>query len=254
MGVELKTWERKQYQQGGGDALVFYVVYGKFSEPLKLSRSKYRSNGLPGGVTASRHQRAKNPKVFQDFQAGYLGKMLAEEQPELAEAINLSPECMVVRGTVTDPNSLDYLRDTVGFITAVLETGETGVFDPQRFTWWSPKEWQTEIFDPDGPVPRHHVAILVSEEEGDEGGEWVHTRGMRKFGRPDLSIHHVKTEHKEGIIDLCNRFIEMQAFGAIIPEGQTIKMAGLPPGITCHHGGNLEDPDFNNVHVELRWP
>jgi hypothetical protein len=53
---------------------------------------------------------------------------------------------------------------------------------------------------------------------------------------------------------LCGRFIEHQAFGAVIPEGQSVRMASLPPDGVAHHGGDLDDPDFNNVHVELVWP
>ena len=41
--------------------------------------------------------------------------------------------------------------------------------------------------------------------------------------------------------------------GAIIEEGQKIRMNSLPEGITCHYEGDLDDPDFNNVHIEIRW-
>jgi hypothetical protein len=51
---------------------------------------------------------------------------------------------------------------------------------------------------------------------------------------------------------MFNRFIGLQTEGGHIPEGQEIRMASLPPGLTCHHGGSLDDPDFNNVHVEIR--
>jgi len=37
-------------------------------------------------------------------------------------------------------------------------------------------------------------------------------------------------------------------------EGQEIRMAALPPGLICHHAGSLDDPDFNNMHVKIRWP
>lgn len=81
-----------------------------------------------------------------------------------------------------------------------------------------------------------------------------HTRGMRKFGRPDLSAHGVSSRHREAIIELFDRFIEFQAFGGIITEGMEIRMGGLPSGMTCRHGGDLDDPDFNNVHVEITPP
>ena len=82
---------------------------------------------------------------------------------------------------------------------------------------------------------------------------WFHSRGMRKFGRPDLSVHNVPVEHQEAVIDVCNRFIQWQALGGIIEEGQEIRMKSLPSRMTCHHRGDLDDPDFNNVHVEITW-
>lgn len=55
------------------------------------------------------------------------------------------------------------------------------------------------------------------------------------------------------VIDLCNRFIVLPVFGGVIEEGQEIRMQSLPSRMTCHHRGDLEGPDFNNVHVEITW-
>ena len=55
-------------------------------------------------------------------------------------------------------------------------------------------------------------------------------------------------------VQLCNRFIEFQAEGGRIPEGQEVRMATLPTGLTCRHRGQIDDPEFNNVHVEIRFP
>lgn len=30
-------------------------------------------------------------------------------------------------------------------------------------------------------------------------------------------------------------------------------MKSLLPGGIVHHGGDVEDPDFNNVHLEVVW-
>jgi hypothetical protein len=61
----------------------------------------------------------------------------------------------------------------------------------------------------------------------------------------------VTPELEPAVKDLCDRFIEMQAFGAVIPEGQAIKVAGLPSGWRCRHQGDLDDPEFNNRHVAI---
>ena len=46
---------------------------------------------------------------------------------------------------------------------------------------------------------------------------------------------------------LCNRLIETQAYGGVIPDGPI-------EGMIAHTTGSLEDPDFNDVHIELAWP
>ena len=83
---------------------------------------------------------------------------------------------------------------------------------------------------------------------------WLHTRGLRKFGRPDISVRPVPLAYVEPVIGLLNRFIELQALGGLIADGQEIRMKDLPAGMICRHAGDLEDPDFNNVHVEIAWP
>lgn len=247
----LTTWKRQRFKPGGGDAFLFYVVYGSIDPKAPLSRSTYRSSGIPEGLTVSSYGPQVHPETVDSFRSGYLWDELKTLDPDLAGKVSEQKSCMVLRGTFSDPKDLDYLRDTVGLIAHFLDHGGVAVYDPQMFKWWSSEEWKERIFKPAGPVPRHHSVILTSEDAS--GTQWIHTRGLRKFGRPDLSIHRVTPSLKAGVIDLCNRFIELQAFGGIVPEGQEIKMATLPPGMTCHHRGNIDDPDFNNVHLEITW-
>jgi len=93
--------------------------------------------------------------------------------------------------------------------------------------------------------------ILFSEDEGT--GYGFHTRGMRKFGRPDISIRHVPAESRQAAIELCNRFIAYQAFGAMIPEGEEIRTQGLPRECVA---AMLEASmtRLHNVHVEIEHP
>jgi hypothetical protein len=77
---------------------------------------------------------------------------------------------------------------------------------------------------------------------------------MLKFGRTYFSVHRVGTEYANGVTLLIQRFVEYQALGGVIPEGESIQMKALPPGGICRHRGDLNNPDFNNVHVEIEWP
>ena len=245
----LRTWPRQLFQQGGGDAHLFYKVHGRFSETPGVSRSHYRCNGVPEGCGMQSYTRDTHPEVLSIGLDDHCGDQLHKDSPGLFEAASSTEQCLVLRGVVPDPPTLDYFRDAVGMVMALLDQGGVGVFDPHMFKWWSPEEWREHAFELAEAAPHRHVVILVSDEPA--GGRWYHTRGMLKFGRPDISVHHVAAELEPAVKDLCNRFIEMQAFGAVLPEGQEIRMAGVPAGWCCSHRGDLDDPDFNNRHIEV---
>jgi hypothetical protein len=251
MSSTLPDWKRPHFSQGGGDALLFYVVFGKLDHEAALSSSRYRTAGPPQTLEVMGYGPGVHPEVTVSFREGYGWERFGRENPSLAAQVTNEEHCVVLRGGFKDPPNLNYLRDTIGLVAHALDHGGIAVLDLQLFEWSRPGAWRERIFEPAGPVPRHHVVTLVSAD-GDQQ-EWFHTRGLRKFGRPDLSIHGVPYEFREGVIDLFNRFIEYQAFGGIIAEEQEVRIKSLPPGMRCFHRGHLEDPDFNNVHVEIEW-
>lgn len=250
----LKSWERKYYGDSDEDAFLFYVAFGDISQDKPLKERNYRSSGVPTGFDLTAYNKVRDADFIDEFFEGYLWEQLNAQNPTLARTIQESPGCVVLHGRQKNPETLDYLRDCVGLMTFLLDNGACTIYDPQMFHWWTPEQWRERLFDPAAPVPTHHVMILFSEEPGSDELFWVHTRGMRKFGKPDISVRRVGPDYQDAVIDLCNRFIEYQAFGGVIPEGQEIRMGSLPPGGMAHHGGDLEDPDFNNVHVEIVWP
>jgi hypothetical protein len=252
MSNSLTDWPRQFYQGPGGQPFLFYVVFGAFSQMPALSRQEYQSNGVYPGLQLSHYDRGKHADVLDGFCQGYVWDELKRHKPGLAKAVRAASECLALRGELEDQGDLNYLRDSVGLITFLLDQGVV-VYDPQMFHWWEREEWKDRLFRPGGAVPRHHVVILTSEEPEDASLTWFHTRGMRKFGRPDLSVHRVPPKYGDVVIDLCNRFIEFQAFGGNIEEGQEIRMKTLPKGMICRHAGDLDDRDFNNIHVEIAF-
>jgi hypothetical protein len=257
MRSEIAPWERSYHEPGGGDAFLFYTVFGDFGNLLRefrLSRSRYRSNGIPRGIDLWGCKRPDDADYLDGFLEGPVGKRLEERSPNLFDSVRKAPAGIVVRGSIPDPETLNYLRDVVGVLTYLLDNGGAAILDLLTLEWWDPDGWRQRIFDPHAAVPTHHVSILMSREEGQAQDWWFHTRGMRKFGRPDLSVRNVPAEHREAVVDMFNRFITLQALGGMVPEGQEIQMADLPAGLTCHHAGDMDDPDFNNIHLEIRWP
>ena len=248
----MEEWTRPRYVPGGGDPFLMYFVFGGLPEGIACSRERHRTTGLPDGVRAWKKTRREHADWFEPWEGGYFGKQLAASG--LQDAVRAAPEAIVIQGSVPDPSDLLYLRDCIGVVTALVESGGVAVCDPQILHWWTPADWRDTIFLPDAARPLRHAVILTSDEQEASDRTWYHTRGMRKFGRPDLSVREVPASFGPAVIDLCERFVEMQAFGAIVPDGQAVRMSSLPAGLVCRLAGDLDDPDFNNLHLQLTWP
>jgi hypothetical protein len=234
MAGQLTDWPRKHYREPGGMPYLFYAVYGAFKNLPALDSEEYRSGGTFAGLKLSHHNRVKHPDVLDGFCRGYPWDQLQEHRPAMARVVREANECLILRGELEDQRDLNYLRDSVGLLTFLLDHGGVTVYDPQMFHWWQPEEWKERLFGPGAAVPWRHVVILTSEEDEGVSLTWFHTRGMRKFGRPDLSVHRVPARYRDAVIDLFERFIEFQAFGGIIAEGQEVRMQALPRGMLCH--------------------
>lgn len=248
MSDDLPAWLRPRYVPGGGHAVLLYALYGTFDDRAHaVSRADYRTAGLPPEFAVRTVAAADGQPL--PFTGGDLARVVGEENPEVLARAAAAPQCLILKGEFADPPDLNYLRDTVGMITWFFDHGAVAAIDPQRLRIYGAVDWREDVFAPTPPRWTAHVVIVSSP--GPEGSRRLHTRGMRKFGRPDLSIRDVPTGQEKGAIELINRLIVLQAEGGRVPEGQSIQMRSLPPGLTCHHAGSLEDPEFNNVHVEI---
>lgn len=252
----LPTWLRGRYSPGGGDALLFFVLFGQFAGVRPpCDRQRYRTRGMTtglelhsyGGLDADERVRVWGEHVFAQYLA---------ERPALEAAVRSAPGCLVMRHHVPDPRTLDYLRDAVGLVTFLMDNGGAAVLAPQQLRWRSAAEWREQVFAPARPALHQHVTALVSPEidRPDAERRWVHTRGMRAFGRPDISMRGVPRADVDAAVELCRRFVELQGYGGRVPDGQAVRMQGLPEGLVCRHGGSLDDPDFNNRHIAIDWP
>ena len=253
----LPSWPRQHFQPTNAKALVWYQVYGHFPDTIEISLSKYRCAGVPAGVEVANHARPSRDELVTGFLSRpFFVAALKRELPQLASTVESAPECTIIRGEIPDSANLNYLRDVVGLVTWFFDNGAVAVLDPQTTAWYDRDKWRRQLFESNGVDPGRHVAVFYTEETGGAGTNafWFCTRGMRKFARPDLSVHGVPAEKRDVVIDLLNRLVDAEAFGGVIADGQFIKMPSLPQGLTCHSAGSLDDPEFNNIHIEIGWP
>lgn len=235
----MTTWPRPLYQEFHLKPYLFFAAF--------LDQEAEEVN-YPGALPRGLDVRVIGADYFRE---GHLWEQVCREQPELSQKIVQTPNALVVQGEIENSGTLDYLHLTMEFLIFLVEQGARAIYDPFALSWF------------DGPVfleraltgqifnPFDHVLILISPE--DKETSWLHTRGLRKFGRPELSVKGVTSDEFEMVKKMLDRFINFQALGGVIEEGRPIRMEGLPEGYRPGPvSGDLEDPDYNNLHIEIQ--
>ena len=246
------AWQRPHWQPSDEEIIVQFYVFGDF-QPIRVPSAQYGSDGLPEEVELSSHYHSALREWEGYPLKGGLGELFQNDSPEAFEKAIAAPQVLVVRGRFKDSADTGYMRDTFGVLAGLLDIGGVAILDPQILTLFSADEWRSRYLIRDGAPLRHHVLILRDEEE-DSDRVWIHTRGLRKFGRPDISLHDVPPNEMDRAGALCQRLVELQALGAHFNDGQALDVDGIFGGLTAELGGGYDDPQFNNTYVEFYWP
>ena len=247
-------WPRPQWSNSGEQAFLLWFVFGEFEPDFQIDAPRYRTRGTPVGIEVVRYANRELAKWDGYPLAGTLGGLLYDEDSRLFERAKMARDCVMLRGALADPADLDALRDLVGTITALNDLGGIVVVDPQTLSMFDAGEWRRKFFARDAFAARDHVLILCNEDDHNAGRLHVHTRGLRKFARPDISIRNVPSAAASVAGELAERFVNFQALGGMIENGHIVEIEGAPTGIKVQHAGALDDPEFNNRHLVLRWP
>lgn len=247
------AWQRPHWQPSDEEVIVQFYVFGNFT-PTRVPSEPYGSDGLPDEVKMSSHHH----HVLRDWEGyplkGPLGELFKNDAPSAFEAAAAAPQVLVLHGRFKDSADTGYLRDIYGVLAGLLDIGGVAILDPQILTLFGAEEWRQRYLIKDGAPLRNHVLILRDEEEDAPGRSWIHTRGLRKFGRPDISLRNVPVEEMDRAGALCQRLVELQALGAHFKQGQSLDVDDLFGGLSAELGGGMDDPQFNNTYVAFHWP
>ncbi|MDR1075407.1 MAG: hypothetical protein LBL59_03655 [Xanthomonadaceae bacterium] len=252
--ADIPDWPRRYFSKPaeGAGPFVYYVVFGPLDGGFEISATRYRCTGIPAGVRISSYSQLAYPMALDSFREHFLGEVLRESDPELAALVKAQTHCLLVQGPIEDGPTLNDFRNVIGLVTYLMDSGGVAVCDLQAMKWRSREQWRQEIFEPANPEPAAQTTIWMARDG--ENSIWMHTRGMRKFGRPDLSLRRVTPGYRDAVDELFKRLIGFQVQGGIVAEGQEIHMKGLPRGMRCHTRGGIDDIEFNNIHIDIEWP
>lgn len=240
---DLPTWPRRYYTDGHGAPGLVWAVFGQF-RPLRLESLRYRTEGLPDGLSFEKQLKggAAFPDVlFRDTWA----EVANADRPGLLDLARKAPEAYLITGTVQRYDDLDYLRDLVGLVACLFDRGAVAICDVSAFKWWDRTSFLHQLWMPKRPMPFQHVSILQSVQP--DGAYWLHTRGMRLFGRPDVSVRGVGADEIEPVVELINTLIGLFAEGGHLDDGATL----ADGRVRVQLRGGLDDPAFNNRYLEV---
>lgn len=247
------NYERPYYEDINYHPLMFYVIFGVKEEELVISREQHNLDEVPEGLNLNMLTREQHSEYMDNLIGGTLGKLLKEEQPELYEKIQKENIWAIVNGEIKQDDNLKYLRNTIGVVQAFLDTGAIAVLDMQTFSLYSAEEFKEKIFSKELDVYAH-VKNLISEME--DGKIWLHTRGMRKFGRPDVSIENIPKSEENKAVRVANQMIFYSAQGVLF--NKKVKLHPYKDKeeaiiINPEFIDDYENVDFNNAYCRLSW-
>jgi len=250
--ITIPAWQRPHWHASDENIVLQFYVFGKF-DTVRVPSADYGSPGLPKGIESTNHHHQALRQWEGYPLKGAMGRMFKDDAPEAYKLALDAPEVIVVRGTLPDSQATGYLRDTLGVLAGLLDIGGVAILDPQILGLMSAADWRVKYLIRDGAPIRNHLLILC-DAEAEAGRSWIHTRGLRKFGRPDISIHGVPDNAIDRAGALAERLAELQVLGAHFEAGQAVAVDGLPHGLVAQPGGSMDDPRFSNTHVAFHWP
>ena len=248
------AWQRPHHVAVDEHAFLLYWVFGAFQPGVEIDARRYRTRGLPAGISGQVYLHDSIRDTAPDPLADPMGAVLRAKAPGTFDAARNAPHAMLIRGELPDQRDLRYLRDVIGFIQSLNDAGGVAVLDVQSLALRSAEQWREAEFEPDAPRALNEVVMLRSADEQHPGRAWLHTRGLRKFARPDLSITNVPEDSLFNAQLLLERAADYLIAGGVFEHGREVRMSVAPPGLVAMTGGDLDDPDFNNRHTAFEWP
>jgi hypothetical protein len=228
---------------------------------LNISRARHHVAEIRPELQVSRHPRSSDPAWFD----GWLSSAIGLDIPRVfgaegAGAVFDAPHVTAVRGEFRDQPSLAYLRDTVGVVSAVMEASDAvAVLDAYALTWWRPADWRRRFVDESAFRVADHVFVAVSDDPRHRPGLWTYTRGMKKFGRPELQVKHLPGPYDEANPairnsgELLSGLANYLAGGAVIEDGRAMRLESYDSTIVFFETGDDSSTEkhFNNAALEV---
>jgi hypothetical protein len=220
--LRVEPWQRPAHRPAGREAAVLLVAFTPGEVLTELNLAAVTPANAPVDALAVRlHRHEDNPEWMDAFRTGPLRDLAARELPDL-RPIDEATCCYSIQVRVPDPADLTHLQLAWAVAARVSRAGAVAVFDAFAHDWSLPE--QVAALDPHRPFDILREISVIAESEPTPGfGHPVHTRGMIKFGRPDL-IMGVPEDRIGDAASVLNQLATMLAEGHVLAAGHHLRI------------------------------
>lgn len=222
-----------------------YVYYAIFSNS---HISCMDTPSIPcANLEVIRYDHIQDAAQLQILKAGAIGSFLKQQSETVYEQVQDCKACIVIRGDIIKSETLTYLSEVLAFVNSYA-TNAIAILDLISIQWYDMTQWIT-LIKKDFYI-HDHIQILVSQESG---GVWLHTRGMMKYGRPDISILDIPKAQIHAMKLLVDQIIHYEALGAMVLQPAKFHTAQGACQIHPVFYNNFDNYDFNNAFIEMKY-
>jgi hypothetical protein len=222
-------WERTSPLEGGRQAEAFFVCFsqGPLREGLKLQVDRF---GIPSvesyrELDVRRVIGAEARGWFEGWRVGSLRTIAERDLGAALAALDAATECHTVRATLLEPEDLGYLQACWAVVRWLTERGVSCALDVHAGRFLAAEAVRAVPADAPFALEREVAFICETDAASPAGLHYMHTRGMRKFGRPDL-VAEIELE-------------DVEVVGQVFVELATAMADGWLPA--ARHGVDLDE-------------
>lgn len=188
------------------------------------------------------HRYADSPDWIDGWRTDALRTIAARELGDL-DRLDAASCCFSITVEVDDPADLTHLQLAWAVATLLAGKGCCAILDVYAGNWLSGPA--VAALSPDRPFTIQEEVSLTAETEVSPGfGHAIHTRGMAKFGRPDL-IAGVPADRIEETAQILNHLARMLAEGDVLVPGQRLRFDGRRTLTVMPYVPDASTPEVN---------
>jgi hypothetical protein len=242
------AWQRPLYEDCDRAASVVLFAFARAPLDLSVPLSGAR-HGLPEDFDANllditQHVKDKAPRWFEGFTSPELLSIARGDLGADVSGILDATAIYVVKLEVHEPADLGHLQAAWAAAKWLCELGAGFVLDEHAIRWWSSQQVAELDASRDFDI-RNEISIVFETDARPGFGHVTHTRGLAKFGRPDLLLFGAELAEAEACGALLNALATRAALGATFRARQTIGPSGLPHRMLQEYEPVVRHPEVN---------